>query len=296
MNPDLFRPNQSHEVRYPALALTPFHDGQFLSGHTDGAITLWNAASLKPLFTWQKAHANHVYALVGLSDDRFASGAWDDTVKIWDARTRQCLKTLSLKLNSVKALAYHPEGYLMMGFYDHAVVRYNLSTEEILIFGDPTTRHVGEITNLCILPNGAVISASCDGTLKCWDLHSGRCLNTLVVGSKAFAPTVLSESRLASGSWDDRIRIWDIPAILSGGKIQPIHTLIGHAYSVRSLAHVDEKLWASASRDNTIKIWNHDQIQQTLTGHSNWVNAVIHLSNGSLVSSSEDASLRVWSR
>ena len=55
---------------------------------------------------------------------------------------------------------------------------------------------------------------------------------------------------------------------------------------------------ASASEDNTVKIWNLEdgQCQQTLQGHSWDVNAVAWSPDGKLIASgSFDTTVRVWS-
>ena len=62
---------------------------------------------------------------------------------------------------------------------------------------------------------------------------------------------MLPDQRLASGSQDDIVRIWDTK---NGGLVHQMH---GHSDTVRSLSLLrDQKTLASASADKTIKLWN----------------------------------------
>jgi WD40 repeat protein len=60
---------------------------------------------------------------------------------------------------------------------------------------------------------------------------------------------VLQNGDLASGSWDNTIKIWDT----NTGSLK--RTLVGHTGYVWSLAVLQNGDLASGSWDNTIKIW-----------------------------------------
>ncbi|MBD2184912.1 serine/threonine-protein kinase [Aerosakkonema funiforme] len=109
------------------------------------------------------------------------------------------------------------------------------------------------------------------------------------VNSVAFSP---DGQTLASGSFDDTIKIWDIRS----GKLKT--TLTGHSNWVRSVAFSpDGQTLASGSRDNTIKIWDirSGQLKTTLTGHSDNVNSVAFSPDGqTLASGSDDKTIKIW--
>ena len=77
-----------------------------------------------------------------------------------------------------------------------------------------------------------------------------------------------------------------------------LHTLNGHDHGVCSVAFSHDSAWlASASRDNTIKIWdtNSGECLETLKGHSNWVRAVAFSYDlTQLVSASDDNTIKIW--
>ncbi|MEH2291656.1 nSTAND1 domain-containing NTPase, partial [Nostoc sp.] len=77
-----------------------------------------------------------------------------------------------------------------------------------------------------------------------------------------------------------------------------VNTLEGHSSKVNSVAYSPNgQQLASASDDNTIKIWNvsSGQLLKTLTGHSSKVNSVAYSPNGQqLASASDDNTIKIW--
>ena len=94
------------------------------------------------------------------------------------------------------------------------------------------------------------------------------------VSSVAFSP---DGTLLASGSYDDTIKLWSIP----GGEL--LKTLKGHEVRVLSVAFSpDGTLLASGSWNETIKLWSipGGELLKTLEGNSEWVFAVAFSPDG----------------
>ncbi|HSS49527.1 MAG TPA: TIR domain-containing protein [Thermoanaerobaculia bacterium] len=144
---------------------------------------------------------------------------------------------------------------------------------------------------LAVLPAGRVVSGSSDGTLRMWDVESGKTLQTLEGHSaEVHAVAVLDSRRVVSGSADGTMRVWDVE---SG---QTLQTLQGHSDRVRAVAVLDSRRVVSGSSDETLRVWDVESGQslQTLEGHSSGVAAVAVLDSRRVVSSSWDLTLRVW--
>ncbi|KAJ5730150.1 uncharacterized protein N7483_004658 [Penicillium malachiteum] len=120
------------------------------------------------------------------------------------------------------------------------------------------------------------------------------CLQTLEGHSESVQSITWSPdgSRLASGSSDNTVCIWD-PA--TG---QSVSTLNRHSHSVWAIAwSPDGSRLASGSSDNTVRIWDpaSGQSMSTLKGHSAWVRSIAWSPDGSrLASGSWDKTVRIW--
>jgi energy-coupling factor transporter ATP-binding protein EcfA2 len=105
------------------------------------------------------------------------------------------------------------------------------------------------------------------------------------VVSVAFSP---DGKTLASGSWDNTVRLWDLATQ------QPLgEPFVGHSESVISVAFSpDGKTLASGSHDNTVRLWDlatRQALGEPLVGHSESVVSVAFSPDGkTLASGSRD--------
>jgi WD40 repeat protein/uncharacterized caspase-like protein len=157
------------------------------------------------------------------------------------------------------------------------------------------TGHTAFVSAVVFSPDGQTLaSSSWDGTIKLWDVSTGREWRTLrghtgQVRAVTFSP---DGRMLASGGEDGTVRLWDIAT----GRV--VLTLSGHRTTVATVAFShDGRLLASGSADKTIKIWDASsaQVLRTLTGHSDGVNSIAFSPDGqTLASGSDDQTLRLW--
>ena len=99
-------------------------------------------------------------------------------------------------------------------------------------------------------------------------------------------------SRIASGSWDKSVRVWDAE---SGACVA---TLEGHSAVVTSVAFSpDGRRIASGSLDKSVRVWdiNLKKCVATVNGHKDWVNSVAYNHDGTFIASgSNDQTIKIW--
>ena len=113
--------------------------------------------------------------------------------------------------------------------------------------------------------------------------------HTDYVWDVAFSP---DGQMLASGSWDQTVRLWDVETGLL------LNTLIRHTGLVESVAFSpDGQTLASSGWDNTIRLWNPTtgKLKKTLTDHRGAVASVAFSPDGQTLASGGDyQTLLLW--
>lgn len=218
-------------------SLVQLSGNRIASGSEDETIKIWDLAAGTCKVTLE-GHAKDasVTSLIQLSDNRIVSGSCDDTIKIWDAETGVCITTLMGHVSNtdyllIQLLNGRPDGVksliqlsgnrIAVGlFVSGAIKILNLDTGKCI---GTLEGHTDGIYSLIQLPKNRIASGSSDNTIKIWDLATCLCISTLeghtgYVSSLVQLPDntfhvakdLRSFPRIASGSWDGTIRIWEI--------------------------------------------------------------------------------------
>ena len=136
-------------------------------------------------------------------------------------------------------------------------------------FAPILTKHTQKIVALTISPsNEFIVTGSSDWTIEVWKVKETELLSEPDLGDplwilKGHAGTVTavafspSGKILASGSVDQRVRLWD----LTTG--QHLHTFSNHTSEISAVAFVRDDVLACGSSDGTVFIWNLDKIVST---------------------------------
>ena len=163
---------------------------------------------------------------------------------------------------------------------------------------DTLTGHTSDIHGIAFKDNETLISGSLDNTLRAWDVTTGTQRWEEDVGDWVYAVALPSHNPHfiaygGAGNYNIRMRY------SSYGDYRG--HVGGHTANVFSLAFKPNSyLLASASRDNTIRIWDVGDIDnlrhvRTLRGHTNIVLSVAWSPDGgTLASASLDGTVRLW--
>jgi len=139
-------------------------------------------------------------------------------------------------------------------------------------------------------------SGSQDGTVRIWDVPSGRELAVLCRSSNAVMSVAWSPdgSKLISGS-SSGLKIWDIA---TGKELRAIPAAANGSGAIRTVAwSPDGRRLAGGDSAHTIHIWDAatGEAVAELSGHNAQVNCVAwRVDNVRLASGAEDGTVRVW--
>lgn len=312
------------------LALAWNSNGKWLaSASKDHTIRIWDNESGQ-IMTILEGHTDSVRDIAWTADgSKLASASHDDTIRLWDAthllevqrsmevhgsfepRRLEAYGILSNDEQDVYTVAWHPDGKWLASAGDGGELRlWNASNGQHVVTV-PKDAQAGEINKVAWRPDGTHLAlATNEGIIQIMPIWSEADLlanpaETIIQDSQPLTlygheGQVLDLTwrpdgqRLASGSSDTTIRIWNT----STG--QQLDIILGHQLDVTSVAwHPDGRHLLSGSSDKTIRVWQVDKglNQITLTGHQKAVQDVAWHPKGAphaLASASADNTIRLW--
>jgi WD40 repeat protein len=239
----------------------------FAAGLADGTVGIWGATPDSS----NKSSGNHVswnrtatlpptgdVNTIAFSPDglRLATGSRDGSVRLWDVASRSPLSTLGSHTNQVRTVAFSPDGkWLASGSMDRTIRIWDAIMAEGPHSERATTAiltaHTSWVNSLTFTRNGKwLISGSSDRTIRIWDTSTWSSLATFWSISEVTCLACSPDStRLASGTLDAKMQVWDIASRTS------VLILEGHAHWITSIAFSpDGTRLASGSFDDTIRI------------------------------------------
>jgi len=168
----------------------------------------------------------------------------------------------------------------------------NLKTEQILNISNERIRSIDVKNNMAAIACG-------NSDIVILDLVNKTILKSFIAHQKScnvvkFHPF---NNLLLSGGWDGHLKLW-------GQDYQLQTSIPAHNYAIYSIVFSpDKKLFATGSRDKTIKIWDAKNPEfprsitfENLVGHQYSVNRLVwNKENDYLISASDDRKIMIWS-
>ncbi len=290
-------PLNAHSGRVTMFAISP-DSAHLLTGDSDGNLLVWNVHQDQPL-SHVLAHRDTEIDSLAFSPDGMHilsgdhAGNAEGSATIWDVQTGASLFDPFKVGREVVAVAYSPDGSMFAyAVADGTLVLRSASTGEEV---GTLTAHTGSIRDMAFSPDGMrLASASEDGSVRVWQVSDlsqvAQLQHEPFVMALAFSP---DGTWLALGDESGGVALWNTT--------QPStrEFTLAHSGAISSLTfnHRGDML-ASASRDNTVVLWDVQAGMMRglpLSGHDNWVlDVTFSPDDRMLASSSRDTSIILW--
>ena len=309
---------KGHRDEIPQVFFSP-DDQQIVSCGSDGTARIWDLRRRASSHYWLKAAkaSHYCYSPDGL----LVAGAVKGKIEFWDSATGEKVQTLFDKdVRSSSVVAFSPDNRLIAVGGKRSVWLWDLNTgRKVRELHDdfPKTRSRWDTKALAFSPDGKLLVTAFGHTSslvidnrrspKVWDVASGRLVVALEGHSGECTAIQFSGdgSRLATGSNDATVRIWNTSTWQTIRKLQNPDTISNGAWSglIRSIAFAKDgnqlafNSFASGHELQSFFLWDaksgDDLIR--MDGHANYVFDASFSPNGrTLATISQDKTLRLW--
>jgi WD40 repeat protein len=285
--------NVSPGADVKAIAFSPADENKLATGSADGSVRLWSlsAGELSNEVILQQANPQEkpVLAVAFSPDGRMLAAGGEETdekeaMSVWNIESGERFSVSMHKgipdRFSVRSIAFSPKDTNLLAIGTTEGVKLfrretdkdikNIAFKEIPNFNNPTDLEKLAVNSVAFSPvntNILAIGAS-DSKLRLLDISTSDMI-TLEAHGKEISSVVFSKNgdRLATGSYDGSVRLWDtsnnlalIKKEMEANPQNPFLSLKpalrGHAGYVNSIAFLaEEETLVGVSNDGTAKLW-----------------------------------------
>ena len=152
--------------------------------------------------------------------------------------------------------------------------------------------HIEKVVALIELNSGKIASGSYDNTIRIWNLVTSREDKIINEKGRIFSLLEFENKKLLCGTSNNEINLWD----LNSDNEECIFSFKGHQLWINCLIKCNNNYFASASNDTYIKIWDYYNRRQirTLKGHIDCILSLILLKDNNLCSGGADSIIKIW--
>ena len=281
------------------LAFSP--DGKTLaSGHSDGIVRLWDAETGRKLSTLKEHKRGSIRSLAFSPDGKTLASSTSGEIRLRTLQKGKLQSRLTMKGKGAEHLVFSPDSQTLISNDRMWSGRRNL-----LVWRADTGERLrsipiaptGQLEALALLPDGnTIVTGGWDGTIRQWDLATGRYLSTFATGHDKHGGALwFSEDGQTLISWSrEEQQFWDIATgaqisvpepktapgkqsrrsprraisarIVEDGKSiqiqddatgREMYRITGHKGNIWTFAYSpDGKTLASSGADGTIRLWD----------------------------------------
>ncbi|KAG2343322.1 WD40 repeat-like protein [Suillus weaverae] len=238
------------------MALSP-NGKTVVSAGYDGQVKLWDVETGKVVAKWT-GNTESVWSVCwSASGERVLSGSRGGTARVWNAKTGKTILTFETGHKSVFAVIYSPDNKQIAtgGYNEHAAKIWDTKTGELLA----TLKHDNIVCSLAWTSDGKKLISGSNGPIRIFDTATWQQITILEGHAVVYAITLSRNERLlASASWDNTARLWNLDTNL------PIGPLLQHKSPVECAAFsTDEKMLVTGGYDEDVYAWDIHTILKT---------------------------------
>ncbi|KAI9139435.1 putative WD repeat protein [Paraphysoderma sedebokerense] len=247
--------------RIDTVSINPSGEWLAFGSSKLGQLLVWEWQSESYVLK-QQGHFYDMNVVSYSSDGQYiATGGDDGKVKVWNTTTGFCFITFSEHTSGVQAVVFAKGSQVVFSASTDGTVRaFDLVRyRNFRTFTSPTPV---QFNCLAVDPSGEIVCAGSLDTFEIyvWSVQTGKLLDILAghegpISSLAFSPT---DEILASGSWDNTVRVWDV--FNRGNSVESFV----HQSEVLSIAYrPDGRELAATTLDGMISFWRVSDAKQT---------------------------------